>query len=97
MADYYTNLVTTRDNIAVQLVDMTASPKPSYRIDGQQVATDGFAKLRQLRLRFFEAFGEQNPLIFVKPSRTGVLVKLRVFPATKRNTMIGKVHTTIGP
>lgn len=35
MATYQENLVTTRDQIAASLVAMTASPKPTYSIDGE--------------------------------------------------------------
>ena len=35
MATYQQNLETTRDQIAANLVSMTANPKPSYSIDGE--------------------------------------------------------------
>ncbi len=38
--DYLTDLLSARDNIARQLADLTAQPKPSYQIDGQQVSWD---------------------------------------------------------
>jgi len=34
---YVDDLKTTRDNIAARLAEITASPKPSYSIDGQTV------------------------------------------------------------
>lgn len=37
MATYLENLTTARDNIAAQLADITANPKPTYNIDGQMV------------------------------------------------------------
>lgn len=37
MATYLENLTTARDNIAAQLANMTANPKPTYNIDGQMV------------------------------------------------------------
>jgi hypothetical protein len=37
MATYAENLTTTRNQIAANLVEITANPKPSYSIDGQQV------------------------------------------------------------
>ena len=38
--DYLADLLATRDNIARQLADITARPKPSYQIDGQSVSWD---------------------------------------------------------
>ncbi len=38
MADYLTNLKTARDQIAANIVAITASPKPSYLIGNQQVS-----------------------------------------------------------
>jgi len=38
--DYLTDLLSARDNIARQLADLTAQPKPSYQIDGQSVSWD---------------------------------------------------------
>ena len=35
MATYAENLTTARDQIAANLVSMTASPKPTYSIDGE--------------------------------------------------------------
>jgi hypothetical protein len=37
---YLADLVATRDNIAIQLADLTANPKPTYSIDGQEVDWD---------------------------------------------------------
>jgi hypothetical protein len=37
MATYNENLITVRDQIAANLVNMTANPKPNYIIDGQYV------------------------------------------------------------
>ena len=37
---YLSDLEDARDNIATQLKDMTASPKPTYNIDGQMVDWD---------------------------------------------------------
>ena len=36
MATYNENLITARDQIAANLVTMTASPKPDYVIDGER-------------------------------------------------------------
>jgi len=38
MASYEDNLRTARENIAARLAEITASPKPSYSIDGQSVS-----------------------------------------------------------
>jgi hypothetical protein len=38
MATYLENLTTTRDQIAANLVEITADPKPNYSIDGQTVS-----------------------------------------------------------
>lgn len=38
MATYYDNLVTVRDNIAAQLVDLTENPKPSYSVANRSVS-----------------------------------------------------------
>ncbi|MBS0207805.1 MAG: hypothetical protein JSS27_02525 [Planctomycetes bacterium] len=37
MPTYLENLLATRDQIAANLAGITAQPKPSYAIDGQQV------------------------------------------------------------
>lgn len=37
---YLADLVATRDNIALQLADLTANPKPTYEIDGQSIDWD---------------------------------------------------------
>lgn len=39
-AGYLADLLTARNNIAAQLAELTAAPKPSYQIDGQQVSWD---------------------------------------------------------
>lgn len=42
------NLIAARDNIGAQLAAMTASPKPTYSIDGESVSwTDHFNSLVQ--------------------------------------------------
>jgi len=38
--DYLADLIAARDNVALQLADITAHPKPSYSIDGQSVDWD---------------------------------------------------------
>ena len=38
MATYAANLSTARDQIAANLVTITADPKPNYTIDGQTVS-----------------------------------------------------------
>lgn len=38
MATYRDNLITTRDQIAARLAEVTDSPKPNYSIDGQSVS-----------------------------------------------------------
>ncbi len=38
MATLLENLLTARQNIASNLAEITAQPKPSYSIDGQQVS-----------------------------------------------------------
>lgn len=38
MATAAANLATARNNIAQQLADMTADPKPSYSVDGKSVS-----------------------------------------------------------
>jgi hypothetical protein len=38
MSDYLSDLTTARDNIARNLAEMTANPKPNYTIDGQTVS-----------------------------------------------------------
>lgn len=35
MATYLENLTTARDNVAANLAAMTASPKPTYSVDGE--------------------------------------------------------------
>jgi hypothetical protein len=39
--DFLTNLLAARDQIAQNLADMTADPKPNYKIDGQVVSWQG--------------------------------------------------------
>ena len=54
MATRLENLETSLDNMALQLADITANPKPSYSINGQSVSwveyqrflLDGMAALR---------------------------------------------------
>jgi hypothetical protein len=56
VATYLENLVTTRDQVAANLAAITASPKPTYSIDGQSVSweslfnsyTTQLAKLNEL-------------------------------------------------
>lgn len=57
MATRAENLSTSLDNIAAQLADMTANPKPTYSIDGKSVSwgehfrnlQDAYEKLSALR------------------------------------------------
>lgn len=42
--DYATNLSTLRTQISQRLVEITASPKPSYNVNGQQVAWNEYFK-----------------------------------------------------
>jgi len=39
--DFLNNLLAARDQIAQNLADMTADPKPNYKIDGQVVSWQG--------------------------------------------------------
>jgi hypothetical protein len=39
--DFLNNLLAARDQIAQNLADMTANPKPNYKIDGQVVSWQG--------------------------------------------------------
>ncbi|HWA99028.1 MAG TPA: hypothetical protein VG713_11075 [Pirellulales bacterium] len=50
MPTFLQNLITSRDNIAANLAEITASPKPSYSIDGQRVSWQALydSYLRQL-------------------------------------------------
>lgn len=50
MPTYLDNLKTAREQIAANLAEMTASPKPSYTIDGQTVSWQGLfdSYIRQL-------------------------------------------------
>jgi hypothetical protein len=45
MATYLENLTTARDNLATKLASVTASPKPSYTIDGQTVSWTEYYKM----------------------------------------------------
>jgi hypothetical protein len=56
-ADYTTNLETSRNQISARIVEITASPKPSYNVNGQQVAWTEY--LKTLR----EQLAEINKLI----------------------------------
>jgi hypothetical protein len=48
MASYEDNLKAVKENIAARLAEITASPKPSYSIDGQSVSwTEYFNSLVQ--------------------------------------------------
>lgn len=38
MPTYLENLIAARDNVAANLADITATPKPNYTIDGQTVS-----------------------------------------------------------
>ena len=40
MATYAENLLTSRNNIAARLAEMTANPKPNYSIDGVSYSWD---------------------------------------------------------
>lgn len=44
MATYLENLATARDNFAAKLAEISASPKPSYSIDGQSVSWTEYYK-----------------------------------------------------
>lgn len=62
MATYQENLITTRDQIAANLVAMTASPKPTYSIDGQSVSWESLfatytSQLAALNLQISQADG----------------------------------------
>ncbi len=56
MATYLENLTTARDQIAANLVEITANPKPSYDVDGQRfewtdyfkALTDQLSKMNEL-------------------------------------------------
>ena len=41
---YLDDLTTARDQIAARLVEITASPKPSYTVDGQTVSWTAYLK-----------------------------------------------------
>jgi hypothetical protein len=57
---YEDNLKAVKENIAARLAEITASPKPSYSIDGQSVSwTEYFNSLVQ-QLKEIEA-REQEP------------------------------------
>ena len=45
MASYLENLTTTRDNIAANLASITASPKPSYSVDGQSFSWNEYHRM----------------------------------------------------
>jgi len=55
--DYETNLGTIRDQIAARLVEITANPKPSYNVNGQQVSWTEYQKM------LFDQLGKVNELI----------------------------------
>lgn len=62
MATYLENLTTARDQIAANLVEITASPKPSYDIDGQRVEwTDYFKALTDQLARMNELLNGAEP------------------------------------
>ena len=45
---YVDSLITARDNFATQLAEISAAPKPSYTVDGQQVSwTDHYRFLSE--------------------------------------------------
>jgi hypothetical protein len=41
VTDFLNNLLTARDQVAQNLADLTANPKPNYKIDGQVVSWQG--------------------------------------------------------
>jgi DNA-binding ferritin-like protein len=45
MATYMENLETARDQCAERLVEITASPKPSYNVNGQQVSWTAYQQM----------------------------------------------------
>ena len=45
MATTLENLEVARDNIAKLLADITASPKPSYSVDGQSVSWESYVSM----------------------------------------------------
>lgn len=65
MATYAENLATTRDQIAERLVEITASPKPSYNVNGQAVSwTEYFRTLTEQldKLNELIATGDGTPV-----------------------------------
>lgn len=42
MASYQANLITAKEQVAARLVELTASPKPSYSVDGQSVSWESY-------------------------------------------------------
>ncbi len=44
MPTYQENLTTARDNFATKLAEVSASPKPTYNIDGQSVSWTEYYK-----------------------------------------------------
>lgn len=48
--DYLQDLIAARDNIAAQLVEITADPKPTYSIDDQWIDWDTHFKALTDRL-----------------------------------------------
>ncbi len=50
MATALQNLITTRDQIAANLAAESASPKPSYSIDGESVDWTTWARVQQERI-----------------------------------------------
>ncbi len=48
--NYLQDLVAARDNVALQLADLTANPKPTYDVDGQKVDWDTHFKALSAQL-----------------------------------------------
>ena len=42
MASYQANLITAKEQVAARLVELSASPKPSYSVDGQSVSWESY-------------------------------------------------------
>jgi hypothetical protein len=54
MADYVTNLITTRDEIAERLAAISANPKPNYSLDGESYSWADYFDMLSRNLKLIE-------------------------------------------
>lgn len=71
MATFLANLKTTRDNMAARLAEITASPKPTYSIDGESYSWESYqSMLAQQLASLNQLIAAQEPFLIRSRGRS---------------------------